>query len=110
MPASSCEMTLEETDPGQPSLKNVSSLPLTDAASVSDLLDCFILQSPVISPPPSRTETPPPQTPSSYSQGIVENTEHPGSDPVEPSASSVEAESQPVHQITPLASTVPLTR
>lgn len=100
---------LEEPEPGQRSLKNISSLALTESASLSEIMDCFLVQSPIISPPPSRTETPPPQA-SSSSQSVVENIDLPGPVTEEPSASAVEAKSQPVHQITPLSSTVPLTR
>ncbi|XP_060791306.1 transcription factor TFIIIB component B'' homolog isoform X3 [Neoarius graeffei] len=70
-------------------------------------------QSSAILPSPVRTETPPPQaaaSAASSSQGIVGNLDLSGTDPVEPSASRVGVGSQPVHQITPLASTGPLTR
>ncbi|MCI4387019.1 hypothetical protein PGIGA_G00069340 [Pangasianodon gigas] len=191
--ASSCEMMLEETEPQQNSLKIVSSLASTkaasssaildkeaaasssaildkeeaasssaildkeEAASSSDILDkeaasssdsleeeeaasssaildkeeaasssailfknskTSTASSPLISPPPVRTETPPPQaasssspsSSSSSSQGVVGNIDLPGTDPVEPCASGVGAGSQPVNQITPLASPGPLTR
>ncbi|XP_026784628.3 transcription factor TFIIIB component B'' homolog isoform X2 [Pangasianodon hypophthalmus] len=92
-----------------------------EAASSSDILfknsKTSTASSPVISPPPVRTETPPPQAASSSSssasassQGVVGNIDLPGTDPVEPSASGVGAGSQPVNQITPLASPRPLTR
>ncbi|XP_058271050.1 transcription factor TFIIIB component B'' homolog isoform X1 [Hemibagrus wyckioides] len=129
-PASSCERTLEETEPWPTSSEIASSsLASTEELSPSEILDIkedtlssTVLdknsktstaspeQSRAISPPPVRRETPPPQASSSSSQGVVENINFPETDPVEPSASGVEVGSQPVHQTTPLASTGPLTR
>lgn len=131
-PASSREMTLEKTEQRQMSSKIISSLASVEEASSSAILDkeeaalasCIsdkngktstgsTEQSPVISPTPVRTETPPPQASSSTttsSQGIVGNIDLLGIDSVETSVSVAEAGPQPVRQITPLASTGPLTR
>ncbi|XP_053504849.1 transcription factor TFIIIB component B'' homolog isoform X2 [Ictalurus furcatus] len=125
-PASSCEMLLEETEPRQ--MSSSAILDTEDKASSSAISDensktstTSIEQNLVISPTPVNTETPPSQassasssssSSSSSSQGIVGGIDLSGTDPVEPSASGagVGADSQPVHQITPLASTRPLMR
>ncbi|KAK3555537.1 hypothetical protein QTP86_021799 [Hemibagrus guttatus] len=129
IPASSCETALGETEPWPTSSEIASLLASTEEISSSEILDTkedalssAVLdknsktstaspeQSRGISPPPVRKETLPPQASSSASQGSVENINFPGTDPLEPSASGVEAGSQPVHQTTPLASTGPLMR